>query len=148
MRKHMIGFLLMALMVPICSLGHAEEIGRHDPQRTHLISAVKRHPHFASNLAGTRLHIQRMWASDQYAFVCFYPMNSRSGYRMTDGWYDNYQVILNWTPHGWMPIAEVGPTLVESPSERYCQSGRRGALTDRFLRRAAKRGRVITAYRH
>lgn len=146
--RKLVGICLGMGLLSFHFTAHSAKPAPTSPVRAALINAIRHHPTLGPALAGSTLDIRRIWASDQYGFVCLLLVNKKDHQHQRDG--DAYVVqqivLLNKKMRAeenkdarakggeatWQAIAHIDG-LSESSKRVQCASDPQGQITDAFL---------------
>lgn len=126
-------------VVSACSL--AKDLDRSDPERKVILDDIRSSKEY-SHLSENKFVVKRIWASDQWAYLCAMVLEDGS-YQRTDDSIDVYQIILKrrglaLSKQGvkWIPVAQENG-LAESPNKIHCRIADEQGLSDKTLENIA-----------
>jgi hypothetical protein len=126
---------MSAAVLAMTGPAQAGKPGRDDPVRKDIVAAVRHHPAF-DRFKGSKLDIRRIWASEQWGYLCMLVIDKDGRHQGTDGAYDVHQIVLRHDEGKWTPVAQIDG-LSESSKTVQCAADPSGRITDAFLQGVA-----------
>lgn len=122
---------LLAALLASANPAQAGKPGRDDPVRKDIVAAVRHHPAFGK-FKGSKLDIRRIWASEQWGYLCMLVIGQDGQHLRTDEAYQVHQIVLRHDEGKWTPVAQI-EGLSESSKAVQCAADPSGQITDAFL---------------
>jgi hypothetical protein len=100
----------VTLTIPLAAF--AGDLEQRHPLRKTLVEVIRSSNEY-SYLKGTKFRIKRIWASDEWAYLCGFVVEQNGAIERTDGQPDLYQIILKKKDSKWLPVANLNGPVAE-----------------------------------